>query len=281
MTFQRSKRSLSKSVTLTGVVALLTAMVALPACTTEEVSEETSDTTDETTEVSEATQENVSVGQLTDELSAYLGETVTVRQDVQELVGDSAFLLDDDQFFGGEEVLVINASEEGLMLVEGEGTEVQVTGEVREFLMADLEQEYDVELDPDLFAEYEQQPVIVAQSLALAPDPEDISENPGEYYNRRLAVNAEVEQFWSADVMTVDSEGLFDENDLLVLNPSATLDFQQDEEVVMTGVLRPFIATEIEQEYDLTWDLDLQQEIEAEYQERPVFIADEVYPSAL
>jgi hypothetical protein len=79
----------------------------------------------------------------------------------------------------------------------------------------------------------------------------------------------------------VDGDALFEDDDLLVINPMATLDFEEDEEVVMTGVLRPFVTSDIERDYDLTWDLDLQEQIEAEYQERPVFIADEVYPSAM
>ena len=44
--------------------------------------------------------------------------------------------------------------------------------------------------------------------------------------------------------------------------------------------LRPFVAAEFEEEYNLTWDLDLQEQLEAEYTEQPVLVANEVYPSA-
>ncbi|MEB3212168.1 MAG: hypothetical protein VKL39_12475 [Leptolyngbyaceae bacterium] len=50
--------------------------------------------------------------------------------------------------------------------------------------------------------------------------------------------------------------------------------------MVVTGTLRPFIASEFEQEYDLTWDLDIQEQLEAEYTERPVLVAAEVYLGA-
>jgi hypothetical protein len=272
----------SRSVQIGGTIAIATAVFGLPACSTAPVEQaEVTETEMDETEVSEATQNNVTTDDLTDNLSAYLGQTVTVRQEAEEVIGESAFLFDDDQLFGGERRLVINASGEGLFLVDGDDTQVQATGEVRELVVADLETEYGLDLDPELYAEYEQQPVIVAESLALAPDPADLTDDPELYYGRRIAVNAEVEELWSADTMSVDGDALFGDDDLLVINPNATLDFVEDEEVVMTGVLQPFVASEIENEYELTWDLDLQEQIEAEYTERPVFVADEVYPSAL
>ena len=45
-------------------------------------------------------------------------------------------------------------------------------------------------LDPNLFVDYEDKPVIVivAQSIALSPDPGNITANPDVYYNKRIAV---------------------------------------------------------------------------------------------
>lgn len=282
MSFDINNFSLSKSFSLTGAIALLSASVVLPACSNSPVVEDEVgvDETEVTEDVAVA-DENVQVDDLSDNVEAYLGQTVTVREDAEEIVGDNAFLLDEDELFGGEEVLVINASGEGIHLVEGDDTEVQATGEVRELVIADVEREYGLDLDPEIYADYETRPVIIAQSLALAPDPEDLTDDPEQYYNQRIALNAEVEEFWSTQVMSVDRDALFEDDDLLVINPMATLDFEEDEEVVMTGVLRPFVTSDIERDYDLTWDLDLQEQIEAEYQERPVFIADEVYPSAM
>lgn len=276
--------SVSKGISFTGAIALGAASMVLPACsehTTNPLNPELDEPGVADTEISQATEENVQVEDLSEDLEYYLGQTITVREEAEEIVGESAFLLDDDQLFGGEEVLVINASGEGIFLVEGDDTEVQVTGEVRELVIADIEDEFNITLDAGMFADYEQQPVIVAQSIALAPDPEELADDPEQYYNQRLALNAEVEEVWSANLMTVDGNALFDNDELLVINPNATLDFVEDEEVVMTGVLRPFISSEIERDYNLTWDLDVQEQIEAEYQEEPVFIADEVYPSAL
>ncbi|MEO1341809.1 MAG: hypothetical protein AAFV28_11865 [Cyanobacteria bacterium J06635_13] len=44
--------------------------------------------------------------------------------------------------------------------------------------------------------------------------------------------------------------------------------------------MRPFVKAEFEQDYDLTWDLDVEREIEAEYTEKPVLVVDSIYPSA-
>ena len=283
MSFNISNFSLSKSFTLTGAIAMVGAALVLPACSNPVVEEdvvETPETEEVETDVAQA-DGNVQVEDLGENLEYYLGQTVTVREEADEIVGESAFLMEEEELFGGEEVLVINASGEGIYLVEGEETQVQVTGEVAELIIADVEEEYSIDLDEDLYTDYEQQPVIIAQSIALAPDPEDLTDNPEQYYNQRIAVNGEVEELWSAELMSIDGEALFGEDDLLVISPNTTLDFVEDEEVVMTGVLRPLVTSEIDQEYELTWDLDLQEQIEAEYQEQPVFVADEIYPSAM
>ena len=50
------------------------------------------------------------------------------------------------------------------------------------------------------------------------------------------------------------------------INPTEA-PIKDGETVATTGELRSFVVAD----YDLTWDLDVQQELEAEYSERPVF----------
>jgi hypothetical protein len=261
-----------------GFTALAAAALILPACGTPTPEADISETEND---VAATTNSNVTTEDLSDNLSAYLGQSVTVREEVEEVVGDYAFLLDDDQLFGGEEILIINASGQPVDLVEGEDTDVQVTGEVRQLILADLEQEYGFDLDNDLFVDYENQPAIVAQSIALAPDADDISDNPDVYYNRRLALNGEVGTIIDTNVVTIEDEELFGGENLLVVSPEQPITVNESEEVTMTGTLRPFVTGELERDYDLTWDLDLQEQLEAEYQDRPVFVVDAVYPSAM
>ena len=51
--------------------------------------------------------------------------------------------------------------------------------------------------------------------------------------------------------------------------------------VDVTGVLRPFKIAEIDREYNFTRDSGLKKQLELEYKEKPVLIADTVYPSRI
>ncbi|ERT04701.1 hypothetical protein M595_5362 [Lyngbya aestuarii BL J] len=263
-----SKSENRKNIRLGAIALSLMAATFLPACTNE-------------TTTREEALENVTTQQVSEETSNYVGETVTIRGDVNEVVGEASFLMDDEQLLGGEEILVVNASGEGITLPEGTENQVQITGEVRNFVIADLETEYGLDFDPNLYAEYEQQPAVIAQSIALSPDPGDITANPETYYYQRIAVQGEVEEIRSTGVFTVDEEQLFGGEDLLVITANPDPQVNDGESVTIVGTLRPFVKAEFERDYDLTWDLDFQQEIEAEYENKPVFVADEIYPSAL
>jgi hypothetical protein len=253
-----------------GAIALALGLFALPACTTNE--EEVSTPLKE--------EQNVTTEEIDENLTANLGDTVTIRGEVNELIGDASFLMDEDVIFGGEEILIFNASGMGLALPEGEGTQVQVTGELQELIVADLETEYGLDLDPELYADYEDRPVVVAESIALAPDPGELSEDPSLYYGQRIAVEGEVEDILDVATFTLDEEELFGAEDLLVLAQGFNPELDDGEVVTVTGTLRPYVQAEFEEEYDLTWDLDFQRQIEAEYENKPVFVADSVYPSA-
>ncbi len=265
--------SFSKKLSWQRTTGLLLAasMVTLAACT---------ETPSEVTTQEEAT-ENVTTEELSDGAEGLIGQTVSVRAEVEETVDDTSFLLEDNQLFGGEDVLVINASGEPFVLIEGDDTDVQVTGEVQQLVIADFETEYGLALDPTLYADYENRPVVVAQSIALSPDPGDITANPEAYYNKRIAVAGEIEDKLDGNTFTLDEEELFGGDDLLVISMMASPQAQDGEEVTVTGVLRPYVKAEFDTDYDLTWDLSVQEQVEAEYTEKPVFVADEVYPSAM
>ena len=266
MIFNLSKTSVKK-----GAVALLSvaSLTTLAACSTPEVT------------TSEEAAENVTTEEVADGVDGLIGQTVSLRSEVEETVGEASFLLEDDSLFGGEDVLVINASGEPFVLMDGDDTEVQVTGEVQQLIIADFETEYGLDLEPELYADYEERPVVVAQSIALSPDPGDITANPEAYYNKRIAVEGEIEEKMDGNTFTLDEERLFGGEDLLVISQMPSPQAQDGEKVTVTGVLRPYVKAEFDTDYDLTWDLSVQEEIEAEYTEKPVFVADEVYPSAM
>lgn len=236
---------------------------------------------------------NVTTEEVAENTEDYVGQTVTVRSEPIDKVGDSSFTVSDEQFFGSEPILVINASGVPFTLPEEGGVEVQVTGEVRNFVVSDIDQEYNLGLDPAAYQEYENQPAIIAQSIALTPEPGEITQNPEQYYGETLAVTGEVEDIRNEGAFTLDEDKLLGAEDLLVVyatpkaetgqpQPSADLPAISDgETVAVTGVLRPFVVSEFERDYDLTWDLDVQRQLEAEYSNRPVLVATGVYPSAI
>ncbi len=245
-------------------------LVLLPACAAGPQSTTTS-----------AESANVTTEELADDTNSYVGEEVTVRADVEEVVDETAFVMESEGFLNNERILVINASSEPFLIPDVGDSQVQVTGEVETFSMATAAEEYNLTLDPDLYGEYESQPVIIASSLALAPDPGDITANPENYYNQRIAVQGEVEDMLESGLFTIDEDELFSGEDLLVIPTQGTTTIQDGEAVVVTGVLRPYVKADFDKDYDLQWDLSVTESVEADYSQKPVFVADSVYPSAI
>lgn len=252
-----------------GVIALALMAMLLPACNTNQP---------------EATVPtppgNVTTEEVADNTNALIGKTVTVRSEVAA-VGTNAFTIEDEEFFGTETILVVNATGKPFVVPTDDDTEVQVTGVVRDFVLADVEREFDLDLQPELFVEYEKKPTLIAQAIALAPEPGEITEDPAQYYGKPLAVTGEIEDVIGPNAFTLDEDELFGANDLLVLNAAPKQVIKDGETVAVTGVLRPFVVADIERDYDLTWDLELQKKLEAEYSQKPVFIADSIFPSAI
>ena len=260
-------RFMNKFWKLQGAILLAIMAFVLPACSNDEANVPGAG--------------NVTTEEVANNTDALAGKTVTVRSEPKEKVGPASFTVSDEKFFGDESILVVNASGEPFTLPADDDIEIQVTGVVRNLVIADVEREYNLKLDKQYYLEYENKPAIIAQSIALSPDPGDITKNPEKYYNQRLAVVGEVEDIQDANTFTLDEEKLFGATDLLVLNPKPKVAVKDDEVVAVTGVLRPFVLAEFEKEYDLGWDLKLKQKIEADYSTKPVFVADSVYPSAI
>lgn len=249
------------------VMVLLLLTTLITACTSEP------ETTDPNAD------RNVTTEEVAEQTNAVAGQDVTIRSEVKQKVGESSFTLQDEKLAPGEEILVVNVSGKPFVLPEDNDMDVQVTGEVKSFKLVEVERDYNLDLDPDLYAEFETQPAVLAKSLALAPEPGDVTKTPDRFYNLAIAVEGEVEEIIDPATFTLDEEQLFGATDLLVIGAPITeaLDGQT---VTVTGQLRPFILTEFEQDYDLTWDLDVKKELEAEYSEKPVFVATGIYPTA-
>ncbi|PZD70703.1 hypothetical protein C1752_10218 [Acaryochloris thomasi RCC1774] len=218
---------------------------------------------------------NVTTEEVAEQTEKVEGQAVTVRSEIEKQVGENSFTLDND----GEEILVINTSGKPFLLPEEDDYAIQATGEVQNFVLVDLERDYNLGLDPEVYAEYETKPALLANSLALAPDPGEITQNPEKFYDLAIAVEGEVEDVLDPTSFTLDEEQLFGATDLLVINTPIT-EALDGETVTVTGQLRKFVLADFERDYDLTWDLDVKKKLEAEYSDKPVFVADSLYPKA-
>lgn len=225
------------------------------------------------------TDSNTTIEEISEDEDNALGEEITVRGEVEEVESGVSFVLQEEGFLEGDEVLVINVSEQ-VVSEDAEDLKLQITGELGTLVLADVERDYGLELDPELYVDYETKPVILATSMVLSPDLEEVSEDPEGYYDLEIALEGEVDEIRNDYAFTLKEDQLIGGDDLLIINASGEPIPETDEKVVVTGMVRPYIKADFERDYDLTWDLDVQEEIEAEYTEKPVLVVDSIYPAA-
>lgn len=121
----------------------------------------------------------ITAGEIAANPTAYYGQKVTVRAEVEDVLGRQAFLLDEDKLFAWPDVLVISPN-----LTTGvvEENIVTVTGTVRSFVDADFRRDYDWDwwgdLDPDIFVTFRDRPVIIADSIRTAAGMELVRNPP-------------------------------------------------------------------------------------------------------
>ena len=219
--------------------------------------------------------------EVSDRTDRLIGETITIRSQPITSVSPTSFTVKDEALFGSETILVVNATGQTLTLPDQQNIDIQATGEVRRFVLPEINRDYNLNLQPDLYSEYEGRTVIVAQSMVLAPQPGEIISNPNLYYNQTLAVAGEVADKKNELLFTLNEGQLLGGEELLVLRTDSQPMISDDQSVVVTGVLRPFVVAELQRDYNLTWDLDMQRQLEVEYSNKPVVVATGVYPWAV
>jgi hypothetical protein len=218
----------------------------------------------------------IDVADISQDSNVPIRQSVLVRNDILERVGTEGFILDKDRVFNGSTVLVVNVSQTPLKLPNHDSVEVLVDGIVEKFDLTTVEQKYGLKLNPDTYSQYKDKPAIMASSVTLSPDPEDITNKPENYYGKYLAVKGEVEDVKSFGVFELDEEQAFGGEDLVAISLKPEIKLKEEQMVIIYGVVRPFSLVELEKDYDLGWDLSEIKEIETEYLQKPVFIAQEI-----
>ncbi|MGB3612323.1 MAG: hypothetical protein WBA10_00925 [Elainellaceae cyanobacterium] len=112
--------------------------------------------------------------QLSDaDLQNYLGQSINASGVIQSMVGDAAFIMEEKSIFTDKDLLVINAAKTPVSLPDQEDINLQVSGELKQLDIAEMEQIYGTTLDPRL-RDYEGQPVIVADRITVESQPGDL-----------------------------------------------------------------------------------------------------------
>lgn len=104
-------------------------------------------------------------GELAEEPSPFMGKTVTLKGKVEKVISHNAFTLDDEEFIGGKELLVVGTMPAISSIDAGET--VRVTGTISKFVAAEIEKDLGVKLQPELKAKYEGRAAAIAQSIEI------------------------------------------------------------------------------------------------------------------
>lgn len=169
----------SLPITIIAVVALVIIIVVMIWAFNQN-DEATTDTvqTDDTAVVEDEPESTLT--QILDNPDAYVGQSVTVTAEVQDVLTQRIFKISDDT--AGDELTVVTA--QPLSAAQAEQAEtflqdnanVQVEGIVRAATVTEIERDYTLTLDPELEAEFENTTVLVAQSITFTDQNNDVWE---------------------------------------------------------------------------------------------------------
>lgn len=198
-----------------------------------------------------------------------IGKTVTVSGEVDKVMGSKVFTIEGDRLFNDPEVLVVDAT--GSPIIKD--TLVQVTGTVREFVISEIEREFNLNLDQKFEVEFQDKPVIIATAVSLRPLPDEIADEPSLFMGKTVTVSSKVDKVISPNAFTLDDKKFIGGKELLVVGAIPAGDpIVEGETVQVTGPVRKFVAAEIERDFDF----DLQPDLEVEYESTAVVIAQSI-----
>ena len=108
----------------------------------------------------------------------------------------------------------------------------------------------------------------------------DIAANPEKFYNKKVAVTAEIEDVLGLQTFTLDEDKAFAGPDVLVISPALTSPVPENEVVTVTGTLKPFVEADIKRDYNWNWWADWKAEMAVQFKDRPVLLADSIKTKA-
>ncbi|MGJ3252904.1 MAG: hypothetical protein ACFE0J_17485 [Elainellaceae cyanobacterium] len=117
-------------------------------------------------------EESETLEQAIENPSEYVGQTLTVIGEVEEVFSEDAFRLREEEYFAPDPgLLIINPNSDSPLPDVGEY--IEVTGEIQTFLVGVIEEDYELTWDAELVREleaiYQEKPAIIADTIDLTP----------------------------------------------------------------------------------------------------------------
>ena len=118
-------------------------------------------------------------------------------------------------------------------------------------------------------------PMMMTEAAGTRVALDDLESNPTKYLEKRVEVDAEVEEVYGPRLFTIDEPHWGDlDGEVLVYAPTALAALVKDDDrVTVTGTLRTVALAEIEREWG--W-FELSPEVEVEFLKKPMLIADRI-----
>lgn len=213
-----------------------------------------------------------------EETPADAGDAIALYGRFKEYLGGTLFVLDKGELGEESNVLVVNASDRSFAVPANAGTPLWAVGQVEPLIAEEIDG-----LDPAAVELLEGESALYANRITLAPEATDLTANAESFYNQDVTIYGEVEQVNADNTFILEDPELFEGRGVIVIQTGEVAEaapIPDDAKVAVSGVLRPYVVADLQEEYGLTWDSDLIQEFEAEYAEVPVLVADLITPTS-
>jgi hypothetical protein len=211
-------------------------------------------------------------------LADEMGKSFYFHGEFQDQFSDALFVVREDEGRGWGQILVLNRSDRSFQVPGNIETPLWIFGTVEALSEPELAQN---EVPESEWSELVGQPVMVAKRITLVPPPNELANNPAAFLNQHVTVYGKVAPVAAANTFILEDPGLFGGKGIILIQ-GANADLStvvDDEKAVVSGVLRPYVIADLQEEYDLPWELDLQERLEADFQESPVLVVDQALPA--
>jgi hypothetical protein len=209
-----------------------------------------------------------------------VGESFYFHGQFQNQVKEGFFIVEEDDDKDWGNVIVLNRSGRSFQVPSDTETPLWIYGTV-ETVTPEILREYQV--DESNWSTYEGQSFIAAEKITLVPSPQDLASNPRAFLNQEITVYGKVDPIESAtNTFILQEPNLFGgKGVILIQGADADLSALVGlERAVVSGILRPYVIGELKDGYGLTWSLDLQQKLEADFEQEPVIVVQQALPAS-